>query len=636
MRNRTSHYRPDIDGLRAIAVIVILLYHAGFGQFGGGFVGVDIFFVISGFLITGQILNSVEGGTFSFGLFYERRIRRLMPAALATFAVTALAAYFILIPEQLRDFGASLVASIFWVSNIFFWQSTGYFDLDAHTKPLLHIWSLGVEEQFYLVWPGFVLLFAGRSRMTALLAIVVASAASLAASSIAAFDSAAVFYLVPFRIVEFGIGAALAAPKNIWRRPVVSEIAMAAGLAIIAWAVLRYTDKTQFPGLMALPPCIGAALLIYGGPARCFGIILRNPVSVWIGQISYSAYLVHWPIVVFYRLLNLGEIPPLSKYLIVAASLLLGGLMHQYIETPFRRGSKQTVAERPRAFVFGAAIAAGLLILPGISMRTDNGWEWRYPTDIREQMKVNFDKEFAWMNLNRLNRPFVPTTERKILLVGDSQAGDFLNMLLAAHAADGIEIRTEVIQGECQAVIPRSDAYYAALNPPYDVNCKQYHSDFLASGKIEQADAVVLAANWQPFVVAELNHTIDYYHTHGVRQVFIVGRKDQGLSGQQLLQRFWNSFAIDKVAGRFRSAEAQRVNDMLRSGVKGATYIGIMRDFCPSPSSCHVLTPDRKIIFSDVMHLTKPGTDYMASVLSQAGAFDFAYSKWAPDAQAVR
>lgn len=621
MNPSEKSYRPDIDGLRAIAVCAILLYHVGFIRFGGGFVGVDIFFVISGYLITGQILAANDRGMFSFKSFYDRRIRRLMPAALFTFLATSTAAYVLLIPEQLRDYGASLLSAIFWASNIFFWKSTGYFDLDAHTKPLLHIWSLNVEEQFYLVWPIFLVFFTKRSRIAALIAIATVSFASLKITHFIAIDRDAVFYLMPFRIFEFGIGAALAVPRRLWRHWLLNEIAVLYGLYLILYSVHWYIDTMDFPGSSAIRPCLGAALVIYGGPAKFSGLLLRNPISVWIGRISYSVYLAHWPIIVFYRIVNPGEIPLSAQLAIVAASFVCGAVMYFFIETPFRHGGSQRwMPSRSKFYTFLVTLVV-IIGGAGAYMHLDSGWEWRYPSNMRAQMRVNFDKEFAWTNLDRLNQPFTPSADHKMLIVGDSQAGDFLNMLLSVHADMGSEIRTHVIQAECQAIIPRSDDYYATLHSPLNVNCKRYHKEFLASGKIEKADTVVLASNWQPYGLPELSNTIDYFLSHGVKKVFVVGRKDQGLNGQALLRKYWDVEHIDAISAHFRSDEANNINAELRQNLHNATYIDVMSAVCPSADSCLVLTPDKKVIFSDVVHLTQPGTNFMASILASRGAF---------------
>ena len=303
---RASRYRPDIDGLRAIAVLSVVLYHAGFTTFGGGYVGVDIFFVISGFLITRLLVSEIVegGGRLDFGRFYLRRARRLLPALFFTLLASSVVAIWSLSPQQLELYGASLAYSVLSVSNIYFYLQSGYFDTAAALKPLLHTWSLGVEEQFYLLWPLLLFLCVPR-RWLAATAVATAGLVSLALSeALLAEHADAAFYLMPFRIFQFSLGASL-----VWLIPrqTMSETGrdalLVVGFVLIACAVFLFSDETPFPGLHALVPSFGAVLCIYAGETRRLGRLLSNRLSVSIGLISYSLYLVHWPIVSFLQTL---------------------------------------------------------------------------------------------------------------------------------------------------------------------------------------------------------------------------------------------------------------------------------------------------------------------------------------------
>ncbi len=625
-------YRADIDGLRAISVAVILLFHAGYSSFSGGFVGVDVFFVISGYLITAQILTRVDQDNFSFLQFYVRRVRRLMPAAMTTITLTAVFACFVLTPEELVDFGRSMLASLLWSANIFFWASTGYFDLDAHVKPLLHLWSLSVEEQFYLLWPAFLVIVGGRSANRRLAAIALISGASLWNCDFAKFLPSTLFYLMPFRIVEFGMGALLAVPGLGIRLPAILEEALTCvGLLLIGYSTAIFTETVPFPGLNALLPCLGATLTILGGRARFTGLLLRNPLSRGLGRISYSLYLVHWPIMVFYRIMYPGPISDEGKFGVVGLSIALGYLLFRYVEVPFRPGEENrgAVSAFRVLAVFGAALSC--LSLAAVSMIVQDGWIWRYAPAIRDEMKVNLDKEIAWENLNGLQRPFGQGKASRVLVIGDSQAGDFLNTILAAKLDDRLQIRTAVVQAECQAVIPRTRDYYKSLRPPYDQRCREVHEMLLRSGQIEKADIVVIAANWQIFAVPELQNTIRYLRAHGVKEVHIVGRKDQGMSGQALLRKSGRLEGIETLSAEYRSAEAININKLVMEASEGAKYIDVMGAACPTSSYCRVVTSEGKVIFSDIMHFTRSGTGYMSKIYQEKGVFDFLRSARARD-----
>ena len=359
-------YRSDIDGLRAVAILPVVLGHAALGPFEGGFVGVDVFFVISGYLITSIIAGEMEEERFSIAKFYERRIRRLLPALMALLAICIAVGSFVLLEEDRVQFGNSVIATTFFGSNFFFWSQVGYFDGPALTKPLLHTWSLAVEEQFYIVFPValFILYKYCRSYLAPALFAATALSFILAAVSVHKAPSAA-FYLLPTRAWEMLIGSllALGAVPPI-SSPRLRDAASLLGIALIAFAVFTYTEGTTFPGPAALLPCLGTALIIHAGQAgpSVVGRLLSLKPVVFIGQISYSLYLWHWPVIVFtsYMLVHKPNVPTMAGA--VALSILLATLSWRYIEQPFRhsRRSRSTVF-RSAVLAMSAAAAAGLL-----------------------------------------------------------------------------------------------------------------------------------------------------------------------------------------------------------------------------------------------------------------------------------
>lgn len=366
-------YREDIDGLRSIAILPIVLFHAGADRLAGGFVGVDVFFVISGYLITRLIDKDLEKGIFGYGRFAIRRIRRLFPALVVAILGTFIASYFVLFPTHFEDAAESSLAALFSFSNFYFWQQTGYFDKDALVKPLLHTWSLAVEEQFYLVWPTLMLvLHRTASRKWQLGWIVALGLASLlAAEYYLRRDPSAAFYLAPFRVTEFAIGGFLALSRANAPNAAVAHGVSVAGLLGILVSVFTYREQTPFPGLTALVPCLGTGLLIYAGPT---GIVNRalalNPFR-YIGQISYSLYLVHWPVVVFwaYRHGLQGGFEEVIG--LTAVSMVLGALMYHLVEVPFRRKSHEQFVVTNRQLVataLGATVVSTAVL--GASARS--------------------------------------------------------------------------------------------------------------------------------------------------------------------------------------------------------------------------------------------------------------------------
>lgn len=444
-------YLRHVDGLRAVAVLAVLLYHYGVPGFGGGYVGVDVFFVISGFLITRLIVNEVQAtGAFSFANFYIRRMRRLFPALLATLLLTFLAAAVLYSPDQFQRFGKTLAAAVFSFSNVQFWQEAGYFDASSHTKPLLHTWSLSVEEQFYLVWPAAILL-AWRCLGARWLIPLFAAAglASLALNHIwvtGGFDAdfrSTIFYLPFFRIFEFVIGAiGVKIVPALANRRGLSDGLMIAGLVAIALSVALYDDRMIFPYVAALLPSIGALLVIVAGAARWSGAIVSNTAAVAIGKISYSLYLVHWPLLVFFGAAA-GRAPETTDVAVLAlSSIALAAFFYRYIETPFRRGAPSRAASPPqRAFVAGSLAAMAAVGLMGVEIgKFSDGWAWRKPraltpSQILAGRQRRYDLIKAGCSIDSLDKAGRCAMDRpfQLLVIGNSHEPDGYNAFATVY-----------------------------------------------------------------------------------------------------------------------------------------------------------------------------------------------------------
>jgi peptidoglycan/LPS O-acetylase OafA/YrhL len=379
-------YLAEVDGLRAVAVLLVVLFHLGFDSVPGGFIGVDVFFVVSGFLITRLIREEIlASDRFSFSNFYMRRARRLFPAFFFTLALTCVAAFLLFSPAHLERFGGALVHTLLGASNVYFWLESGYFDVSSTYKPLLHTWSLSVEEQFYLVWPLTLLIFfkvlPGRFVAMALLCVVVAG---ISMSIIFQDRVAATFYWSIFRAYEFGIGALM-----VWavgfqpRSQVLKEALIPVGLALIVVAALRLTENTRMPSYNALLPCVGAALVILGSGAPVTGRLLRNRLFVGVGLISYSLYLAHWPIIVFFKYWKFGKLTLADQIGIMVVSVVAAWLMYLFIERPFRQSRHIVFSWRPKKVGLVFTSLALLLLAPSASMWA-SGWAWRADQQILE------------------------------------------------------------------------------------------------------------------------------------------------------------------------------------------------------------------------------------------------------------
>ncbi len=379
-----SDYRPDIDGLRAIAVLAVILFHYGANWLPGGFAGVDVFFVISGYLITKHLSEDIQKNGFAIGpllvRFYNKRVRRILPALLGVLAATLAAGWFLLMPGDYASTGASASYSAFGLGNLYFYWNTGYFDREAELQPLLHLWSLGVEEQFYFVWPVLLVLIMWASRInTRLVAVVIAMLVALglaySVKTLSIDPKAALFLPLP-RAWELGIGALLAFLPSI-RVRWASELAGIAGFALIAWPLFALQGSETSLGLAMLPAVIGAAMLIWPRRQSAVSRLLANRPMRFIGLISYSLYLWHWPILVLHRHYNNGGAPTEVEALCLAAAAFLAGWMSwKFIEQPFR-------AKRRSLLVIPIGTLAALsAALAGTFVLDNEGFKQRIPAEV--------------------------------------------------------------------------------------------------------------------------------------------------------------------------------------------------------------------------------------------------------------
>jgi peptidoglycan/LPS O-acetylase OafA/YrhL len=456
---RTGKYRPEIDGLRAIAVLSVLFFHANVVAFSGGFVGVDIFYVISGFLITSIIAQDVALGRFSFISFYERRMRRIFPALFAVVLFCTLAAAVLFVPQDLAVFGRSLIAMTLFVSNIFFKNeggAAGYFGNTSDSQVLLHTWSLSVEEQFYLLFPTALILLASlaRRRQTICLWLVVIMSFLVNVWTTQYRPRTAFYILIP-RAWELLIGSLLAlkAVPPLERR-ISREIVGLVGLGLIGWAIFVLTKETAFPGFSALFPCLGAWLIIYAGETGPSSVrtVLSLPPLVFIGVMSYSLYLWHWPMFVFsrYFIVSANTSSGGKVIAVMISSLVMAFISFKFIESPFR-GTKSRVTRR-QIFACGLA-ASGLSVGAGLMMYSFNGFPSRYPAATRHLILTNTDRKSDYLEVCSNYRQAVYgvadiafcnlglNSLKKIMFLGDSHIQQLFPLIRTIYDKGGLRNR---------------------------------------------------------------------------------------------------------------------------------------------------------------------------------------------------
>jgi peptidoglycan/LPS O-acetylase OafA/YrhL len=623
-------YRPDIDGLRAIAVLAVLLYHAEVALCPGGYVGVDVFFVISGYLITGLVHEASAHGTFSFARFYERRVRRLFPAALTTLLLTSVAATLLMAADHLKAFGASLLHATISASNIYFWSQSNYFDSSATLKPLLHTWSLAVEEQFYLVWPALVALATRRAPRAIWWVVSAVFAMSLWASLVVMRDDAsAAFFLMPLRAWEFCLGALVVPAQRLRLPAALKETLALAGLGTIVGCVLSYGHDTPFPGWYALPPTLGAALAILGGDARYAGSLLRNPLSVMIGRISYSAYLVHWPLIVFYEYRVAGMLSGSAQAGLLLGSLAAGWIMWRFVEEPYRHPERK---ERPLSGAgFGLACASfSLLLAVGAAhLWTSGGWrrprlgnrrvlefiaqQWAIEGEAMEVGTCFIQKGGEYDPAHCLK---VAQGKPNFLVIGDSYAGAaFAGMKL--HFGERAELSL-VASAACKPLVQPSTRREA---------CRKQCGFVFEQLDPSPYDAVFLVGAFNSSeAVAQLPEAVQALRARGARELFVLGSPVTYTASVEDTFKALGDLpkgAIYARIGRFVDPATLETDALAkRSDLSGAKYVSMIDVLCPdgSAASCRHALPSGMPIVADKGHINPDGAAWVLTQLEARGA----------------
>ncbi|WP_447742074.1 acyltransferase family protein [Pseudomonas laurentiana] len=449
--NNCLKYQPHVDGLRALAVALVIFCHLNLASFAGGFVGVDVFFVISGYLISKLIIGELQRtGDFKFAQFYLRRARRILPALLVTCAWTLTVATLLFSPQHLDEAGASALHAVASLSNIYFWLTSDYFALASETQPFLHTWSLSVEEQFYLIWPLLLLLTWRVWRLKGVIcSITVAFLVSLTLSvmftdiSFLSLErlpgwlrglfldgNSLSYYLTPFRVFEFAAGSAVIAlekkPVAVWA----SNLCALTGGLLIVWTALCFDARTPFPHYNALLPVVGTMLLITYAPQSLFRHVLANRVACAVGKLSYSLYLTHWPVIVFYGYVFGSSFSGADIAVILAITFTLSYGTYRVVETPFRQLTKNNVG-----FLFGLFASTTVIMLVSSNIWATNGWIWRLDADVQKMARGFEDRgEIDRLYSGSSNCPYEyekgygpfcqtnPNAKKHVWLVGDSHA----------------------------------------------------------------------------------------------------------------------------------------------------------------------------------------------------------------------
>ncbi len=650
METDTLRYRKDIDGLRAVAVLLVLLFHAFPDLLQGGFVGVDVFFVISGFLITGVILTSIESGKFTISHFYERRIRRIFPALILVLTACLAFGWITLLADDLLELSRHVVAGAAFFSNLLLWHESGYFDKVSATKPLLHLWSLGIEEQFYLVWP-LVIWTAHRRRWPIIWIVVGLASASLALNLLLVHSRpVAAFYSPLSRAWELLLGAALAGARFCSRGPFTDgssakqqrlliteakilnrDAGAILGISLILGSAIVLKQSDPFPGWLALIPCIGSVLLLRAGPGAWFNrVVLGNRIAVAIGLISFPLYLWHWPLLVFARSVGGDELAIGIRIGMLVLSGLLAALTYLLVERPFRFGG----AGRPKTL---SLAAAGLVVgIVGSWIVHDKGAPSRYPEIVQRATQYDLEgyrfalrNRICFMDLDQNASQFknecVDTGNKPLwMLWGDSGAATLYPGLRSLAEREQDFRIAQFTSSSCPPML----LFDSKINPA----CKGNNEKVMSIVREQKPDTVLLSAIWSAYDKTHLVETVKAIKDAGVRRIFILGpapawRK----TPSQILFDNWKSdplhrppparldYALNgmgegQTAGSGVDLRTSAAEDELKkvAETEGATYISLMSALCNRDGCLTRASVDSgDAFYLDVVHLNKTGSDYV-------------------------
>ncbi len=613
-------YRHEIDGLRALAVLAILLFHLETGL-AGGYVGVDIFFVISGFLITSIVWRDFEFARFTFTNFYLKRIRRLFPALFVMLLICSIFVMQFGLAAEIDMFGKSAISSILYVSNFFFLSESDYFGGDLRLNPLVHTWSLSVEEQFYIIFPAlFLYVYRYHKRRAALLLLIIAICSLILSEVLVGYDRPTAFFASPSRFWQFLTGSLIALKfKDTDYSRSTSDILSLAGLLLILVSFEIYAEWTKFPGLRALPPTAGTALMIVGAkaPDSLFHKVLTLPPARFFGTISYSLYLWHWPAIVFYKL-NINPVLETADMLAVfLLSVLLGYLSWRYVEKPTRAINLENNA----VSILGttAAVTAAFLAF-GIAAVLSDGYRFMFPKEqlvyedyIDYKMSARSGTCFLYSKSDDVNlfdeQACIDTdaSRKNILLIGDSHAAHYYSSLKNYD----INVSQATSSG-CRPTIKSAGA----------PRCTELIKRVLTRYVKENVfDAVIVSANWQNSDVKNLLATVTLLKKYTDRVIVLgpVIQYSQALPA--LLARFADG---EKELRQLKKArlyeQIAEIDGRVKSALRDspAAYYSVLEIICPK-KQCLTTDENGIPLQFDYGHLTQEGAQLvLRSVLGAA------------------
>lgn len=617
-------YRDDIQTLRAIAILGVIFYHFKlFGIF-GGFTGVDVFFVISGYLISVQITEDYLSDKFNLKEFLKKRFWRLFPPYFFMIIITVIISYFILSPSQFLSLIYGALYSISGTSNIYYLSQSGYFDTTSAENPLLHTWSLSVEFQFYFIWSLFlscIFHFRGNTLIPISFFALISFASSLLMMSI---NQTSVFYIIFFRIWEFSLGALIIHVNKLEvRYQICYELLYIIGILFIFYSFLYFNELTQFPGYSALMPVVGAVICIFSGThSHISKIFSQNSIFKNFGTISYSLYLIHWPFITLSSAYMETHIPHLLRIILFLFAVSSAIIFFKVAEVPFKKKWNNEYNIKLQLYFISTFIVAviGLLIcfkFPQLVFYNFNNKVIKSINDYPKEKAIIYT--FKNMDLFSKKEKFTSKKER-ILVIGDSQAADFLNIMVAAGVDKKYEIITRKILWECGSIyIPEAERISVfsknilLKNHKELMNeCSSQMNRLFNTTVINEADKIIIAYFWDPNKPEIVNSSIQEIKDRSDGKIYIIGKKLFLHNSIDFINRYGISQLSMKKAFEERSEESLNFNRFLE--IKFGDYFvdpyPMMCDL--DVGVCHLITDSYFPIMWQENHITPEAAEWIA------------------------
>lgn len=613
-------YRRDIDGLRAFAVLLVIFFHLDLNYFSGGYIGVDVFYVISGFLITHRIADLKYRENLVLSAFYAGRVKRLFPALLSTITVTVTFSFFVMTPEKLIDTIESSFYAVLSLSNFYFYFGSGYWDSASWSKPLLHTWSLAVEEQFYFIWPLLLLtlIYFVKRFLVAFLVLIVILSVFVSTTHTANSPSSA-FYLMPFRVYEFALGALCVFVPPFVTKFIFRAVLTYLGLCLIFISNVIYDHQTPFPSYNALLPCIGACLVIVFGDSRSF-CLLSNPVSSYLGKISYSLYLIHWPVIVFAR----GDYGVLSTSNVVLAltiTFILAVFQYHLVEEPMRKKlfkGKKPLLPSLLLITVSALIFACLTL----NVLKNSGYPERFNDELQrlanvDLKSINKERTLAVRKLCSKTRSVpdfcgsLSLEKPNILILGDSHGPDGLTIMNIAFPEYNYLYSGK---GGCPPLFSLEGIIFA------DKNCTERNQRLFQAirGNAEKIDAIALSIRMSKKRNEKIAEFVEHMSLLNI-PVILFGpgpHFKQDVSGliYENDSFFFGKEELPELQFLDHFSDTDYLIDLLNQF--DGIYIDKAAYFCPN-QICDVLTPAGNLVSYDAHHLTAQAAEEFAGSIKR-------------------